>query len=64
MEETKRSGMSKDQFWNLIEKAKEVCGTDLDASVVWIQQLLFFMTPEDVLPFHILVYSYNNAEYK
>ena len=27
MEETKRSGMSKDQFWNLIEKAKEVCGT-------------------------------------
>ena len=34
MEETKRSGMSKDQFWNLIEKAKEVCGTDLDASAV------------------------------
>ena len=33
MEETKRSGMSKDQFWNLIEKAKEVCGTDLDASI-------------------------------
>ena len=26
MEETKRSEMSKDQFWNLIEKAKEVCG--------------------------------------
>lgn len=50
MEETKRSGMSKDQFWNLIEKAKEVCGTDLDASAVWIKQQLFYMTPEDVLP--------------
>ena len=48
MEETKRSGMSKDQFWNLIEKAKEVCGTDLDASAVWIKQQLFYMTPEDV----------------
>ena len=44
MEETKRSGMSKDQFWNLIEKAKEVCGTDLDASAVWIKQQLFYMT--------------------
>ena len=43
MEETKRSGMSKDQFWNLIEKAKEVCGTDLDASAVWIKQQLFYM---------------------
>ena len=32
MEETKRSGMNKDQFWSLIEKAKEVCGTDLEAS--------------------------------
>ncbi len=37
MEETKRSGMSKDQFCDLIEKAKEVCGTDLDASAVWIR---------------------------
>ena len=53
MEETKRSGMSKDQFWNLIEKAKEVCGTDLDASAVWIKQQLFYMTPEDVLQFII-----------
>ena len=58
MEETKRSGMSKDQFWNLIEKAKEVCGTDLDASAVWIKQQLFYMTPEDVLQFHNLVYCY------
>ena len=56
MEETKRSGMSKDQFWNLIEKAQEVCGTDLDASAVWIKQQLFYMTPEDVLQFHNLVY--------
>ena len=61
MEETKRSGMSKDQFWNLIEKAKEVCGTDLDASAVWIKQQLFYMTPEDVLQFHNLVYSYRDA---
>ena len=38
MEETKRSGMNKDQFWNLIEKAKEVCGTDLEVSAVWIKQ--------------------------
>ncbi|MFR0757477.1 MAG: DUF4240 domain-containing protein [Hominisplanchenecus sp.] len=64
MEETKRSGMSKDQFWNLIEKAKEVCGTDLDASAVWIKQQLFYMTPEDVLQFHNLVYSYRDAAYK
>ena len=28
MEETKRSGMGKDEFWSLIEKAKEVCGTE------------------------------------
>lgn len=60
----KRSGMSKDQFWNLIEKAKEVCGTDLDASAVWIKQQLFYMTPEDVLQFHNLVYSYRDAAYK
>ena len=64
MEETKRRGMSKDQFWNLIEKAKEVCGTDLDASAVWIKQQLFYMTPEDVLQFHNLVYSYRDAAYK
>ena len=38
MEETKRNGMNKDQFWSLIGKAKEVCGTDLDASAVWIKQ--------------------------
>ena len=49
MEETKRNGMNKDQFWSLIGKAKEVCGTDLDASAVWIKQQLFYMTPEDVL---------------
>lgn len=64
MEETKRSGMSKDQFWNLIEKAKEVCGTDLEASAVWIKQQLFYMPPEDVLQFHNLVYSYRDAAYK
>ena len=64
MEATKRSGMSKAQFWNLIEKAKEVCGTDLDASAVWIKQQLFYMTPEDVLQFHNLVYSYRDAAYK
>lgn len=59
MEETKRSGMSKDQFWNLIEKAKEVCGTDLDASAVWIKQQLFYMTPEDVLQFqHLVVFAH------
>ena len=64
MEETKRSGMNKDQFWSLIEKAKEVCGTDLEASAVWIKQQLFYMTPEDVLQFHNLVYSYRDAAYK
>ena len=42
MEETKRSGMGKDEFWSLIEKAKEVCGTDLEASAVWIKQQLFY----------------------
>ena len=41
MEETKRSGMGKDEFWSLIGKAKEVCGTDLEASAVWIKQQLF-----------------------
>ena len=55
MEETKRSGMGKDEFWSLIEKAKEVCGTDLEASAVWIKQQLFYKTPEDVLQFHNLV---------
>ena len=46
MEETKRSGMGKDEFWSLIEKAKEVCGTDLEASAVWIKQQLFYKTPK------------------
>ena len=64
MEETKRSGMGKDEFWSLIEKAKEVCGTDLEASAVWIKQQLFYKTPEDVLQFHNLVYSYRDAAYK
>ena len=49
MEETKRSGMGKDEFWSLIEKAKEVCGTDLEASAVWIKQQLFYKTAEDGL---------------
>ena len=60
----KQNGMNKDQFWNLIGRAKEVCGTDLDASAVWIKQQLFYMTPEDVLQFHNLVYSYRDAAYK
>ena len=41
-----------------------MCGTDLDASAVWIKQQLFYMTPEDVLQFHNLVYSYRDAAYK
>ena len=57
MEETKRSGMSKDQFWNLIEKAKEVCGTDLDASAVWIKQQLFYMTPDSKYWFYPFAHS-------
>ena len=43
MEATKQNGMNKDQFWNLIGRAKEVCGTDLEASAVWIKQQLFYM---------------------
>jgi hypothetical protein len=61
-------GLTEDDFTSLtpeqIEKAKEVCGTDLDASAVWIKQQLFYMTPEDVLQFHNLVYSYRDAAYK
>ena len=64
MEATKQNGMNKDQFWNLIGRAKEVCGTDLEASAVWIKQQLFYMTSEDVLKFHNLVYSYRDAAYK
>ena len=64
MEATKQNGMNKDQFWNLIGRAKEVCCTDLEASAVWIKLQLFYMTPEDVLKFHNLVYSYRDAAYK
>ena len=49
MEEIKRSGMSKAQFWNLIEKAQGGCGRALDVSVVWIKQQLFYMRPEAFL---------------
>ena len=64
MEETIHSGMSKEYFWELIAGAKKVCGTDLEASAVWMKQQLLHMTPTDVLIFHNLLYSYRDAAYK
>ena len=50
--------MNKDTFWELIHKAKEKCGQDMDAMAAELKDRLVEMGPEQAQAFHDILHVY------
>lgn len=50
--------MTPELFWSLISDMRAVCGQDMDASLVWMQEKLIAMGPERAQGFHTIFHAY------
>lgn len=64
MEKKKQAVLGKEEFWQLIEKAKCRCGQDKKKFLGYIRKELRKRGPEVALCFHSMVYVYRQLAYK
>lgn len=54
------SEINKESFWDLIHKAKNACGQDMDAMLAYLKDRLVSMGPTQAQNFHDIIHAYED----